>query len=257
MNNTNSTKRNFDPAIYWENRLRANPNLVGTGHRRFSEAYNQAMYQIAADRIHRAITTAGIDLTGSRVLDIGPGFGYFVQRYFDWGCSHLTGWDITQTSIDHLSRTYTNGTFAKLDISDPDIPVTADYDLVSAISVVYHIVDENRFKTALSNMCKQVKPGGYMLVVDAFQRPRLPDSQHVRMRNMAHYKPILDAKQQIISTSPLYYVMSRSILPIIGPKLLSTPLAIRMSLKLERLLESRVRSNASWLSIMITQRRAS
>jgi SAM-dependent methyltransferase len=213
------------------------------------------MYQVASHRVRAALDAAGIELTGKRVLDIGPGFGYFIRRYIEWGANDITGWDITQTSVDYLQQTLKTGRFEKTDISSPSIPVSADYDLVSAISVIYHIVDESRFRIALENMCRQVKAGGHLLIVDALNRTPLPDSKHVHMRNLAYYTPILAANHhRIILIKPLYYVMSRSILPVIGPVILSTPLAIKVVLWLERWMEDRLQSNWNWLNIMITRK---
>jgi len=52
----------FDPKAYWENHLRNRPGLMATGHRQFSMAYNEAMYQIATERLQSALTQARIEL---------------------------------------------------------------------------------------------------------------------------------------------------------------------------------------------------
>lgn len=185
------TGKVFTPQSYWETRLKNRPNLRGTGHRQFSVEYNEAMYRVATERLRVALDSAQIDLIGKRVLDVGPGLGYFVQRYIDWGVGHVTGIDITQISVQTLSRAFPQHMFVQGDISSETLPLVGEYDLVSAIGVVYHILDDRKFKKAIENRCMRVRRGGHLILVDSFRESLLPTARHARLRSLKYYTPIL------------------------------------------------------------------
>jgi SAM-dependent methyltransferase len=246
----------FDPRRYWETRLSSNPNLRGTGHRSFSVEYNDVLYRIASGRLCAAMREVGIDLVGSRILDVGAGFGYFVQRYIHWGASHVTGVDVTEVSVQSLQRAFPGHQFLRADVTEPDLPLGGDFDVVSAISVLYHVLDDRRFGQAMRNMCARVKPGGYLIAVDLFNRAPVLTARHTRLRTWAYYRPVLDQYGfRVCDVRPLYYVMGRGMIPVLGPRLLSQPAMLRLLESIERGLErGRVRSNLGGIKLMIARR---
>lgn len=248
----------FTPQSYWEARLETRPNLRGTGHRQFSIEYNEAMYRVASERLKSALDLAQIDLTGKRVLDVGPGLGYFVQRYIDWGAAHVTGLDITQISVQTLSRAFPQHTFVQGDISSEILPLGGDYDVVSALHVIYHIIDDRKFKKAIENMCMYVSQGGHLILVDSYRGSLLPTARHARLRNLNDYISILHQYGfRVLDIHPMYYVMGRSFIPVIGPRLLSLRPMLNFLLRLEYWLGGRVQSNLDGLKVLIAKRQSS
>jgi SAM-dependent methyltransferase len=247
----------YTPKSYFERRLSIWKDLRGTGHRRFSLAYNQAMYQAAADRLQQVLQHAGIDLAGRRVLDLGAGLGYFVQKYLDWGAGAVTAVDITQVSVDHLHQVFPDQEVVLADIADPQLALPQHYDLVAAISMIFHITDDVQFRQALHNMCACVRPGGALLIVDAFTKPILPNTRYVRLRPLSAYQAIL-AKRGLrqVSLTPMYYVLGRSWIPILVPALLRWQPALRLWVHLDRWLETHSRSNLDGLKYLLAVRDA-
>jgi len=241
--------------LYWETRLGQNPNLCGTGHRQFSLAYNEAMYQVATKNLEAVLARNKLDLTGKQILDIGPGSGYFVQKYLEWGAAHVTGVDIADMSVQLLQQAFPQHAFVQGDISHKTFAMPVQYDLVTAISVIFHIVEDVKFKQALTNMCNAVRPGGHLLLVDAFHQPAFLTAQHVRLRSLNHYIPSLEAHQiEICVLHPMYYLMGKTFIPFIGPKLLSHPAVLRLLLKLEHWLSTRIPPPPGWLQYLIARR---
>jgi SAM-dependent methyltransferase len=244
----------FIPQSYWETRLKSRPNLRGTGHRQFSTEYNEAMYRVASERLKSALDLVHVDLTGKRVLDVGPGLGYFVQRYIDWGAAHVTGLDITQISVQILSRAFPQHTFVQGDISSEILPLVGGYDVVSAIHVIYHIIDDCKFEKAIENMCMYVSQGGHLILVDSYRGSLLPTARHTRLRNLNDYISILNQYGfSILDIRPMYYVMGRSFIPMIGPRLLSLRPMLNFLLRLEYWLGGRLKSNLDGLKVLIAK----
>lgn len=251
----NSSTTYQDPHAYWEERLSTLPNLRGTGARRFSAAYNLAMYEIAADRLKRILDSHSIDLAQKSILDVGPGFGYFIDRYIQWGASHVTGVDFTRSSVNFLSRTFPQSDFIQSDIADDNLILSSNYDVIFAISVIFHIVSEAEFSKALNNLCSALKPAGYLVLVDTFANQLFPLAKHTKFRTWASYEEILKAHNiKLISIHPMYYVMSRSIIPLLGPVILSWAPLIRAARKLDIWLEKKLDTNLGHLKFAILGR---
>lgn len=250
-----SASEEFDPASYWEARLGRTPNLRGTGHRRFSLDYNRLMYRVATRNLLHALESVGVSLTNKTVLDIGPGFGYFVREYLDWGASQVTGIELTAAGCQTLRGRFPEHEFVQGDISDVGSDLLGTFDLVSAISVVYHIVDDGRFERALNNMCSCVRPEGHLLVVDSFQTRLFPSARHARMRSLRSYDRILTQHGlKVEMVSPMYYFMGRTLVPVLGPAILGNPRVARFIAGIEAWLSSRVRHNAGGLKYMIARK---
>jgi len=245
----------MDTQSYWEARLRSRPDLRGTGHRQFSVDYNAAMYKVATDRLRETLDGVRVSLDGARVLDVGAGLGYFVGQYLEWGAAHVTGIDITEISVRHLRQLFPQLEFIQADIASENLVLPPDYDLVSAISVLFHILDNRKFERALGNICASVRPGGHLLVVDAFWKPLLPTAKHTRLRSLKHYLPTLGRHAfRVLAVRPMYYFMGRSVVPFIGPRLLSWRPVLEIWLKLEYSLGPRLRSNWGGPKFLIAQR---
>lgn len=246
-----------DPKSYWEDRLSAHGDCRGTGHRRFSIDYNIAMYALAANRLERILDTHDIDLRGKTVLDVGAGFGYFINKYSEWGVAHVTGIDLTQTSVEFLSKTYPEFDFLQSDIADETVTLPYDYDAIFAISVLFHIVNENDFSRAFDNICNALKPGGDLIIVDTFTNQLFPMARHTRFRSWNSYQKILERHNlKIITVHPMYYIMSRSIIPFIGPKVLSWTPVLKILKHLDLWLEQHIKSNFGHLKYAILRKQA-
>lgn len=178
----------YDPKRYWEGRLRDRFDLRGVGHLGFGAGYNGWLYRAKASRLERAL--AGVPLAGARVLDVGCGTGFFVAWYGARG-AEVTGLDITEVSIERLSRRF-RGTFRVQDVSAPDYEPGEPFAIVNMWDVVYHIVDDARFAQAMDNVARSVAPGGRFLLTDRFGAPADErTAEHVKFRCRATYEQVL------------------------------------------------------------------
>lgn len=254
---TGEVEGDYNAKTYFDKRLNSWPNLRGTGHRRFSLEYNEAMYQVASDRLKALLSRHQIDLLDKKVLDVGPGVGYFIQKYVEWGAKEVVGIDIAPTSIEILRNKFPEQTFIEGDISQNDLIPEDSFDLVFAISVIFHITHDEQFENALVNMCRSVRPGGYLILVDSFSKPIIPSGKHVRLRPFGAYPPILEKNGfRIVEKTPMYYVMGISFLPILMPKILSWPPVLKWLVNIDYWLGDHFRYNFNGLKYLVTQRSA-
>ena len=245
----------FDTRGYWERRLAIHPDSRGTGHHRLPLECNEALYGLARERLESALKRHDIDLKDTRILDVGSGFGYFVGCYEEWGASRLVGIDLTHASAKHLSEAYPGYSFVQADASFLPFPLSVQFDLVLALNVFYHIVDEERFLAALSGACRRVRPGGYLVVSDSFRPLRIPAARHVRLRGLSNYGPALEeAGLRPRGFSPLYFL--NIFLPFVplGQYFLSKRKAISLLLRIEDHLRNKHPSGLGILNLMVAER---
>jgi SAM-dependent methyltransferase len=203
-----SSAATYNAQKYWESRLRDNFSLRGTGHICFNETYNGWLYRRKRTVINSVFDKR--DLRACRVLDIGCGTGFFVDWYTRRG-ANVTGIDITEVSVRELAKRF-QGSFFTQDITDARYEPKGMFDVVNMWDVLYHIVDEQAFARALSNIARSLTTGGLFLMTDWLKAPPgFRASSYVRSREIQLYTQELGARgfalQRLL---PLYKTLNES-----------------------------------------------
>jgi SAM-dependent methyltransferase len=240
---------------YWEERLESHLDLRGTGHRAFNLTYNRWLYQAQQDCLDGLIRQHDLRITRKQVLDIGSGTGFYISYFLQRGASPVFGVDVAETSIGHLQQTYPEGRFFACDISSPTLPFQGPFDLISAISVLYHIVDDVRFGQALDNMCALLGVGGYLLISDTFRDTLLPQARHARFRDLKDYEQAFRrGGVRVIQLVPIYFALNRTFVPFLGPLMINALDLGRWFYRLDTRLRVSGRSNGSGMKLLLAQR---
>jgi|WetSurSiteA1Bulk_404760.scaffolds.fasta_scaffold16034_2 SAM-dependent methyltransferase len=245
----------FDPADYWEKRLSKNPNLRGTGHRAFSQEYNQWIYHSQRDCLSYLIQKYNIRFEGKNILDIGSGYGYYIEYFLEKSPLSISGLDITEASINFLKQKFPNLSFYKLDISEP-IPVfDKKFDFISAISVMIHIVDDDKFVTAVNNLCNLLSGDGYLLLSDSYRKSFLPHVKHVKMRDKSSYESLFAGFDiEIVEILPVHYFIDKFTLPTL-PGVLEFFKLYRWFYRIDNKLRQIGVNNGSGMKILLARRK--
>ena len=180
----------YRPREFWEQRLTEQFDLRGTGETGMPLAYNRACYALRRDVLTRALAAQGVTPSGKTVLDVGCGTGFFVDYYSSRG-ARVTGLDLAAVSVERLRARFPEARFLQGDISETEL--AERFDIVNVFDVLYHIVDEVRWESAVRRLARATKPGGLMLVTDLFT-----DSdglaEHNRIRPLERYRELLEAE---------------------------------------------------------------
>ena len=197
----------YDAREYWQRRLGERFNLRGVGHIAFSEAYNEWLYRRKGDCLEGAL--AGIDLRNASVLDVGCGTGFFVRWYSERG-ARVHGIDITDVSVSRLRAEFPGHRFEVADIGSPDCPPSGRFDIVNVWDVLYHVVDDRRFRTALRNLATSVAPGGRLILTDQLGGAGdVQEVAHVKRRCLAAYQSVLPGEGlELQHLLPLYFKLN-------------------------------------------------
>jgi SAM-dependent methyltransferase len=152
-----------------------------------------------------------IDPVGAKVLDVGSGTGFYVDRWLELG-AEVSGLDLTATAVDELRKAYPHATFVRADIADVTVVEqlgAGTRDIVSAMDVLFHIVDEAAFAAALRNICALLRPGGLLLYSDFFLHGPTQQVAHRVSRSLSDVEEAMGAAGlEVVERRPLFYLMN-------------------------------------------------
>ena len=219
---TGSNNKEFDAGAYWRERVVSGADLAVVGHRSMGPAYNgeiyarriEALEAMLARHLHKPAEQL-------RVLDIGCGSGFYTRFWQARGVRDYTGIDISSNTIRHLAQQYPAYTFVQADITDavPGVPGAPEpFDVVTVFDVLYHIVDNQRFQSAIQNIGGLVREGGCVLVMDQLCRREYQLSRHVLYRNREWYLSGFRQQNLVLAEAePLFHFL---VPPVTGVRVL-------------------------------------
>jgi SAM-dependent methyltransferase len=183
----------FDPVAYWRARLGSRPDLGGTGTIGAPLAWQRWLYRGKRRAYLRLLRRAGFDLRGKSVLDLGCGTGYFEEVWERLGAGAVSGIDVVPEAIERLRDAHPGRRYlcANLSVGEPDLTIFGRPDLITAIDVLYHIVDDDALMTALRRLTALLPAGGLLLFTDALREQET--GAHVRFRSLNQWMQILKA----------------------------------------------------------------
>jgi SAM-dependent methyltransferase len=160
---------------YWDKLLSENTSLKGVGWPNWPESYNLILYKKYLKGFEKLINELQqnykLKLNDKiNVFEIGPGSGFYTNYFHLARVKNYTGADISETSVSKLKLKYPSFEFVRQDISEDSDFVSSNenrFDLICIVDVLLHITDDKKFRNAVKNISKMVKPGGYIIVGDA------------------------------------------------------------------------------------------
>lgn len=199
----------FNAKHYWEKRLEKNYGLDGVGYLGHGKAYNGWMYRVRMHIFNKYIKK--IDISNElSVLDIGSGTGFYIDRWKEFGAKEITGSDLTSVAVNKLAEKYKDVNFVEMDVSEASGSLDSKkFDAVSAFDILFHIVDDTKFKQAIRNINNLLKSGGYFILSDNFIHSQTNRTVHHVNRSLKDYTEILEKEGfEILMRKPSFYFLN-------------------------------------------------
>lgn len=178
----------FDAQQYWNSRLREQYSLEGVGWLGMSEPFNRWMYKVRRDVFVRAVSQYLGDLSAARVLDVGSGTGMYVDLWESVGAAEIVASDFSEVAVGKLRERFPAKRVVQLDITSPvERAELGDsrFDVVSAMDMLFHIVDDDAYERAIANLLGLLKPGGFLVFTENLLRGATQRGEHQVSRSQS------------------------------------------------------------------------
>ena len=187
----------YRPREYWSGLHDEADGLGIVGYPTLPLVFNRLVYANAAHAVTHGLEAAGVRIRGRTILDIGSGTGFWVDLWLAQGAAAVAGSDLVPDAVDRLRRRFPGCEFEPADISEQSPFPDRTFDVVTIMSVLHHVTDDDRFRTALVNLSSQVAPGGYLVVLDGIvtRRRWMPEgvvSAHNVARTLPQWQTALE-----------------------------------------------------------------
>lgn len=207
----------YSPQDYWDGLLERQLDESGVAYPELAVAFNRAMYAALRESTAELLDDHHLRREPGRVLDIGSGTGIWIDFWKAAGVTHLEGADLTDASVGYLSQKYPDVSFRRADIGGELPAQGGSFDVVSAMSVLLHIVDDARWRTAFANVQRLLRPGGHAVLIEpvvahGWHGPPFGPESNSRARPLSEYRrAITDAGLEVVDVRPATVLLSNPI----------------------------------------------
>lgn len=201
-------KVDYVPEEFWEERY-SRLDLTRSGHRDLPEAYNRWLYRRKQDVLRRTLAQVGFTVRGQRVLEVGVGIGAYVDFWRGLGAREVCGTDLSATAVAELNRRHPDGRFERCDVTAPGaMSDFGRFRLVTALDVLYHVVDDASLSQALANIRARLESDGLFVFHDQFLHRPTVDRGYIRWRSLTDWQQLLArAGFEIVARRPIFFTM--------------------------------------------------
>lgn len=198
----------YNPAEFWSELVTGRAGLPSVGHPALG-AYNRVAYRFRLAALRRAITASVPLWPNVRIFEGGFGVGFYLEYYAHEGVRHVTGVDLSGAAAESLQARFHDFRLMQGDLTQPLPFAERSFDLVTAIDVLYHIVDDQCWHQALAQLADLVAPGGVLVLTDKFPCERAAQTfPHVRRRSLTDYRRVLEGRGLgVHGISPVFVLM--------------------------------------------------
>ncbi len=160
----------YRPDLYWEDRAQRfageRDGLAAVCAYGMPEFYNRAIHLEQRLALRPWLKVSA----GTRVLDVGCGIGRWSRLLAARG-ARVTGVDLSPTMIAQAQKRAAAAGVAdrcRFQVQDlSNLDVGEKFDLVLGVTVLQHILDPGRLRTALEAMTAHLAPRGRMILLEA------------------------------------------------------------------------------------------
>jgi SAM-dependent methyltransferase len=110
--------------------------------------------------------------SAGRVLDVGSGAGHWIDFYLAvLDAGQVVGVEISAVAVDTLSHSYADDPRVRIieaDVSAAAPGIEGEFDVINAIGVMFHIVDDDLWRRAVANLGKLLTRDGVLVIGGQF-----------------------------------------------------------------------------------------
>lgn len=188
---------------YWDDRAFKNvyASLPAVGNIGWGLEINKYFYQRQIDEIDQL----GYDWNGKKLLDAGCGIGFF-SRYFEDHGANVIGVDFSEKMINVAKKNASKSDFILSNLTQ--LPFKNDsFDYIFTSNVFIHIVADDEWERAVSELKYVLKKGGKIIFIQQFRdfHPTNSKIDYFRLRDEIRYQKVLNM-EKIYNNKFLFFI---------------------------------------------------
>jgi 2-polyprenyl-3-methyl-5-hydroxy-6-metoxy-1,4-benzoquinol methylase len=150
---------------HWDRQHSREESLDVVGWAGLGRAFNGWMYALRRRVFVKAVTAVLPVGPDTRVLDVGSGTGFYLDLWRALGAGHVEGSDMTENAAIRLRASHPGMPIHHCDIGGArgQLP-TGPFDVVSAMDVLFHILERDSYEQAIANIAGLLRPGGHLVM---------------------------------------------------------------------------------------------
>lgn len=158
----------YDHLTHWDSRVYAlGVSDKRTVSRRKGLVATRCHYASVEAIILAHFANANVDLEPRHVLDIGSGAGHWIDFYLGLGCASVRAIEVSTTASEFLAKKYAASDRVEVFNADVSTFLAKDrrsVELISAIGVMFHIVDDDAWERMVRGLIAKLRPGGLLVI---------------------------------------------------------------------------------------------
>lgn len=132
-----------------------------------SELHSKFHYNLVENNMIEFLVDHDYNVADLDVLDIGSGTGHWLRFWKDLSANSVTGIEISETAFKKLQikfKEYENIRIILGDVSSENFSLDKKFDVINAVGVMFHIVDDELWEAAIKNLCNHLNEGGVVFI---------------------------------------------------------------------------------------------
>jgi SAM-dependent methyltransferase len=201
----------FDPRSYWEQRLDRHPGREGVGHAGLGEGLNGWMYRVRRRVFLRELAPLMPTLPTRAVLDVGSGTGFYLDRWRELGATSLAASDLTEVAVGRLRASHPKADVVRFELGAEPPAELRDrrFGAISAMEVVFHLLDDEPYARAFASLRELLAPGGVLVFSENFLHGEELRAPHQRSRTLEQIERVVrEAGFEILRRRPQFWLMN-------------------------------------------------
>lgn len=166
-------KKQYNPSDFFNSMYSSTKNDEFSDGVTINPVYNPLFAKFHYNAVENSIIKVLVDINYQppkplHVLDIGSGAGHWIDFYKKLlKPDTITSIDISNVVVDNLTQKYCQDDSIKIikgDISENDSILNNKFDIINAIGVIFHIVDDQHWQQAIKNLARHLNHQGVILI---------------------------------------------------------------------------------------------
>lgn len=156
----------YVPEQYWSRLHQLAHDESGIGYPDLPISLNRAMFAALVTETERLLGAHRLRDDPGRVLDVGSGTGIWIDFWRHLGADEVTGSDIARAAVERLRSVHPDMRVEVMDVGADHLTVEGPFDVISAMGVLLHVVDDDRWGRALRNLASVLRHGGHLVLIE-------------------------------------------------------------------------------------------